>query len=48
MEPFNVTLARLMYDTYCKSVGGKSFKGDPLPTSTELWEDADKRMRVTI
>lgn len=35
-------LARLMYDDYCRAVGGKAFNGDPLPKSEEFFGDLSK------
>lgn len=35
-------LARQFYDVYCKAVGGKSFNGDPLPSSEEFFKDPSK------
>jgi len=42
MESEQRILARLMYDTYCKAVGGLAFNGDPLPTSKEFFSDQTK------
>lgn len=39
-------LARLMYDVYCKSVGGKAFNGDQLPGSNEFFTDASKEKQA--
>ena len=35
-------LAMAMYDTYCHSVGGKAFNGDPLPKPEEFFNDETK------
>ena len=35
-------LAHLMYDEYCKAVGGKAFNGDVLPHSEEFFIDDTK------
>lgn len=37
-----LTLAGNLYETYCRSVGGKAFNGDPLPTWPEFRADAQK------
>ena len=37
------TLARDFYTAYSKAVGGKNFKGDPLPTAEEFFTDETKK-----
>lgn len=39
---FILGLAFTMYDTYCESVGGKAFNGDPLPPANEFFADETK------
>lgn len=34
--------AGLLYETYCKAVGGKAFNGDPLPEWRTFRDDASK------
>lgn len=43
-SPYSVTeeLARVMYDEYCKEVGGTAYDGRPLPTSEEFFNDDSK------
>lgn len=41
MEP-DFECAKLMYDAYCKAVGGLAFNGDPLPGSEEFFNDPTK------
>lgn len=36
-------LARILYTSYCKAVGGKAFNGEPLPTATEFFHDINKK-----
>jgi len=41
--PVNVTeLAGVLYEGYCKDVGGAAFNGDDLPTWAEFYGDASK------
>ena len=40
------TLAHKMYDTYCASVGGKAFNGDPLPLAVEFFADETKQKQA--
>lgn len=42
--PYSITeeLAMVMYDEYCKEVGGKAYDGRPLPTSEEFFNDDSK------
>jgi hypothetical protein len=35
-------LAGVLYERYCKSVGGVAFNGDPLPAWTEFSQDPNK------
>jgi hypothetical protein len=42
MEDQELILAKLMYDEYCKAVGGVAFNGDPLPDSEEFFSDDTK------
>lgn len=35
-------LAEILYDTYCKAVGGVAFNGDPLPGWKEFRADPKK------
>lgn len=42
MESQERILAKLMYDEYCKAVGGVAFNGDPLPSSEEFFSDDTK------
>jgi hypothetical protein len=37
-----IDLAKIMYDEYCKAVGGKAFNGDNLPSSEEFFNDESK------
>lgn len=39
-------LAREMYDTYCKAVGGTAYNGDKLPTSEEFFTDPMKEKQA--
>lgn len=39
-------LAKKVYDTYCKAVGGKAFNGDPLPHSSEFFNDPTKERQA--
>lgn len=43
---FILGLAMAMYDTYCESVGGKAFNGDPLPNSSEFFNDPTKQKQA--
>jgi len=36
-------IAEVMYTTYCASVGGKAFNGDPLPSWVEFGKDEKKK-----
>lgn len=36
-------LAKLLYETHCKSVGGLAFGGDPLPTWETIMHDETKQ-----
>ena len=36
-------LAGQLYETYCKSVGGKAFNGDPLPDWKTFRADPSKK-----
>jgi len=38
-------LAGLLYKTYCNSVGGKAFNGDPLPDWDAFRSDAKKKVQ---
>lgn len=38
-----LSLAKLMYNNYCASVGGKAFNGDPLPEADEFFSDETKK-----
>lgn len=40
------TLAKKMYDEYCKLVGGIAFNGDPLPGSDEFFADETKQKQA--
>ena len=35
-------LAEMLYEEYCKQVGGKAFNGDPLPSWRTFRYDASK------
>jgi hypothetical protein len=35
-------LTQIVYESYCNSVGGKAFNGDPLPSWKELAADPAK------
>lgn len=39
-------LARHLYDTYCRTVGGVAFNGDPLPTWDEFCATESKKKQV--
>jgi len=41
-----MAIAVPLYETYCKSVGGKAFNGDPLPTWREFHADTTKQKQV--
>lgn len=36
-------VAERLYTTYCEAVGNVNFKGDPLPTWEEFYNDESKR-----
>jgi hypothetical protein len=36
-------IAQELYTTYCASVGGVAFNGDPLPTAQEFFSDPTKK-----
>ncbi len=40
-----IELAGKLYETYCKSVGGKAWNGDRLPTWEEFYSDETKRLQ---
>lgn len=40
-----IELAGVMYTSYCKSVGGKAFNGDPLPDWDEFSTDPSKKKK---
>ena len=40
-------IASHLYETYCKSVGGKAFNGDPLPSWTDFSQDPSKQKQVS-
>jgi hypothetical protein len=42
MESESRKLAKIMYDAYCKAVGGVAFNGDALPGSEEFFSDPTK------
>ena len=44
--PDMMKLAGELYTTYCQSVGGKAFNGDPLPTWDEFSRDSNKQKQV--
>lgn len=44
IDQYSVT--RDLYTTYCASVGGKAFNGDPLPTWEEFYGDSEKQIQV--
>lgn len=39
-------IAARIYDTYCEAVGGKAFNGDPLPHSSEFFNDLTKEKQA--
>jgi len=41
-----MAIAVPLYETYCQSVGGKAFNGDPLPAWKEFNEDPAKQKQV--
>lgn len=41
-----ISAAAVLYAEYCKSVGGKAFNGDPLPTWDEFFADEAKSKQV--
>lgn len=43
MLTYTEMLACLLYETYCRAVGGKAFNGDPLPRWTAFRADPTKR-----
>jgi hypothetical protein len=36
-------IAGLLYERYCIAVGGKNFRGDPLPSWSEFYSDPTKK-----
>jgi hypothetical protein len=40
------TVAARLYSTYCNSVGGLAFNGDPLPKWADFYNDATKQKQV--
>jgi hypothetical protein len=42
----NELLACLLYETYCRAVGGKAFNGDPLPRWIVFAADPAKRVQA--
>lgn len=39
-------MAGVMYDAYCKAVGGKAFNGDDLPAWKEFHLDTSKQKQI--
>ena len=44
--PDMMKLAGELYETYCQSVGGKAFNGDPLPSWADFSKDPAKQKQV--
>lgn len=40
------TVAERLYETYCKSVGGVAFNGDPLPDWKTFHDDPSKQKQA--
>jgi len=41
-------VAELLYTTYCKSVGGKAFNGEPLPDWEDFYKNNSKQSKAWI
>lgn len=39
-------LSKVMYDEYCRAVGGKAFNGDKLPTADDFFVDDTKKKQA--
>lgn len=42
----NDVIAKRLYETYCKAVGGKAFNGDPLPDAETFFNDPTKKKQA--
>ena len=45
VDNHTIKLAGILYETYCRSVGGRAFNGDPLPSWNQFYADPKKTLQ---